>query len=88
MSRRKRRFEIDVTELHRREIDRDLEIAASARQSSMRVLSTHSPSAGISPAFSAMGMKSAGEIRHARGWCQRSNASTPTISPVRQEMIG
>ena len=42
-------LEIDVTELDRRKIDRDLADAASAAQSAMRDFRTHSPSTASGP---------------------------------------
>jgi len=44
--------------------------------------STHSPSGTINPVSSATGMNCSGEIRPRTGWCQRTSASKPTISPL------
>ena len=51
---------------------------AASRQAVRRI---HSPSGTIVPLSSASGMKVAGEIRPWLGWCQRTSASKPVISP-------
>ena len=42
----------------------------------------------MSPVSSAMGMNRLGEIEPSVGWCQRSRASAPTISPFSRSTLG
>ena len=57
----------------------------SSRHASRR---THAPSAAIRPLASASGMKSNGGTTPRSGWCQRTSASTPRISPVARSIWG
>src|SRR3954471_13516881 len=49
---------------------------------------THLPIGTMSPVSSAIGMNSAGETMPWPGRCQRTSASTPTISPLATETSG
>ena len=75
-------------ELHRRQVDRDLDALRPAAASRQACRSTHSPIGTISPVSSASGMKSAGGTIPRSGWCQRSSASKPPISPLSRSTIG